>query len=82
MAVPALGKMHVEPLHPLVAGYEIDVAPVQRVPNVKITAGIWWWCVDTVRLARFVVGVEVIDVVLSPIVSPIGLFGTGLVVFV
>ena len=75
MAVPALWKMNVESFHPLVAGHEIDVAPVQRVPNVKITTRIWWWCVDTEGLARFVMRVEVVNVVLSPILTPIGFFG-------
>ncbi len=75
MTVPALGKVHVEPFHPLVAGHEIDVAPVQRVPDVKIATGVWWWCVDTEGLARCVMGVEVVNVVLSPILTPIGFFG-------
>jgi hypothetical protein len=74
--------MDVEPLHPFVACHEIDVAPIQRVPNVKVTAGIWWWRVDTVRLARFVVRIKVVNVVLSPILPPNGLLDSGLVVFV
>jgi hypothetical protein len=75
MAVPALWKMNVESFHPLVAGYEIDVAPVQRVPNVKIATGIWRWCVDTEGLARFVMRVEVVNVMLAPILPPVGFFG-------
>ena len=82
MAVPALGKMHIEPLHPFVARHEIDVAPIQGVPHVKVTAGIWWWRVDTVRLARFVLWIKVVDVPLVPILPPSGLLGSGLVVFV
>jgi len=73
VAVPALWKVNVESFHPLVAGYEIDVAPVQRVPDVKIATGVWWWCVDTEGLARCVMGVEVVNVVLSPVLPPISL---------
>ena len=79
MAVPALWKVHVEPFHPLVAGHKIDVAPVQRVPYVKVTAGIWWWGVDAKAFARLVLGVEVVSVVLSPIIAPIGLLGGSVV---
>ena len=68
-------KVDVESFHPFVTSYEIDVAPVQRVPNVKITAGIWWWCVDTEGLARFVMRVEMVNVILSPILAPMGFFG-------
>ena len=75
VAVPALRKVNVESFHPLVAGHEIDVAPVQCVPDVKIATGVWWWCVDTEGLARCVMGVEVVSVVLSPILTPIGFFG-------
>jgi hypothetical protein len=49
VAVPSLGKMHIEPLHSFVASYEIDVAPIQRVSNVKVTAGIGGRCIDTVH---------------------------------
>jgi len=72
VAVPALWKVNVESFHPLVAGYEIDVAPVQRVPDVKIATGVWWWCIDTEGLARFVMRIEVVSIVLSPILTPIG----------
>jgi hypothetical protein len=82
VAVPALWKVNVESFHPLVAGYEIDVAPVQRVANVKIATGIWWWCIDTEGFARFVIGVEVVNVVLSPILPPIGFFGGRVVALV
>ena len=74
MAVPALWKVNVESFHPLVASYEIDVTPVQRIPNVKITTGIGRRGIDTVGLARFVMRVEVVNVVLSPILTPIGFF--------
>ena len=80
VAVPALGKMDVEPLHPFVACHEIDVAPIQRVPNVKVTARIRWWRVDTEGLARFVMRVEVVNVVLSPILAPDGFFSGRFVV--
>ena len=80
VAVPPLWKVNIEPLHPLVAGYEIDVAPVQRVPNVKVTARIRWWRVDTEGLARFVMRVEVVNVVLSPILAPVGFFSGRFVV--
>ena len=79
VAVPTLGKVYVEAFHPLVAGYEIDVAPVQGVSDVKVTAGIWWRCVDTVRLARGILCVEVVDVLSSPILLPLGFLGRRVV---
>jgi hypothetical protein len=79
MAVPSLRKMHIEALHPLVTRYEIDVAPVQRVPNVKVATGIGGRRVDTVHLARSVVGIEVVDVMLSPKLAPISLLSSGVV---
>jgi len=71
--------VNVESFHPLVAGYEIDVAPVQRVPDVKIATGVWWWGIDTEGLARCVMRVEVVSIVLSPILTPIGFFGDRVV---
>src|SRR6266581_682854 len=76
---PSPGKMHIEPFHSFVTCYEIDVAPIQRVPNVKVTTGIRGRRVDTVRLARSIVGIEVVDVMLSPKLAPIGLLSSGVV---
>ena len=37
VTVPSLREHHVEAFHPLVAGKEVDVAPVQRIPDMEIT---------------------------------------------
>jgi hypothetical protein len=75
VAIPALWKVNVEPFHPLVTCYEIDVTPVQSVPDMKITARIRRRCVYTERSTRLVMRVEPVDVVLSPIIPPLGFFG-------
>src|SRR3989442_4882343 len=74
MAIPALWKVNVEPLHPFVTCYEIDVTPVQSVPDMKITARIRRRCVYTERSTRLVMKGEPVNVVLSPILAPFGFF--------
>src|SRR3989442_7412586 len=81
MAIPALWKVNVDPLHPFVTCYEIDVTPVQSVPDMKITARIWRRCVYTERSTRLVMRIEPVNVVLSPILPPLESSGTRTKVF-
>jgi len=74
VAIPALWKVNVEPFHPFVTCYEIDVTPVQSVPDMKITARIRRRCVYTERSTRLVMRIEPVNVVLSPILAPFGFF--------
>src|SRR5207249_9450389 len=67
--------VNVEPLHPFVTCYEIDVTPVQSVPDMKITARIRGRCVYTERVTRLVMRVEPVNVVFSPILPPLWFLG-------
>jgi len=72
--------MYVESFHPFVTGYEIDVAPIQGIPYVKFPTRIGRRSIDAERLARIVKRVETMDILLSPILSPLCLFGGRIVV--
>ncbi len=79
MAVPALWEVHVVAFHPLVSGDEVDVTPVQRVPNVELSARIGRWSIDAKRGTGFVGRVEMVEIIVLPELLPLWFFNYGVV---
>ena len=81
MAVPALGKVDVVASHALVAGYDVEVRPVQDVSHVELAARVRGRSVDAEGWFLPVVRVEVVDAPCFPLALPLCLGGEEVDVF-